>query len=229
MSSKPKISSAELQEAAGRIKVLHKKATEHALEIGRELLRIKAALPHGAFAKWVEKECEFKIRMAQNYMTLARAGASSAEIALVPSTLRVYLSNSTPPTVRQLVKQRLADGEQVSRHDLRAAIVEARKKRSTDANPAAPDLLTAGDTGTYPEIDRSRKVAELLMQRLSKNDYAYVMDGMTWGTWNRVLVWLRAKSTAAAEPAEAQPIANAVRTPAVPVAPDANPARRVSA
>jgi len=228
MSSKPKISSAELQEAAGRIKVLHKKATEHALEIGRELLRIKAALPHGAFAKWVEKECEFKIRMAQNYMTLARAGASSEEIALVPSTLRVYLSNSTPPTVRRLVKRRLADGEQVSRHDLRAAIVEARKKRSNDANPAAPDLL-AGDTGTYPEIDRSRKVAELLMQRLSKKDYEYLMDGMTWGTWNRVLVWLRAKSTAAAEPAEAQPIADAVKTPVVPVASEPNAARRASA
>jgi hypothetical protein len=65
------------------------------------------------------------------------------------------------------------------------------------------------------------------MQRLSQKDYEYVMDGMTWGTWNRVLVWLRAKSTAAAQ-AGTQPIANAVKTP-VPVASEANPARRASA
>jgi hypothetical protein len=227
MSSKTTISPAELQEAAGRIKVLHKKATEHALEIGRELLRIKAALPHGAFAKWVEKECEFKIRMAQNYMTLARAGAS-AEIGLVPSTLRLYVSNSTPSTVRQLVKRRLADGDQVSRHDLRTAIVEARKRRPNDANPATPDLL-AGDTGTYPEIDRSRKVAELLMQRLSQKDYEYVMDGMTWGTWNRVLVWLRAKPTIAGKPAEAPPISNAVGSPVAPAGSEAGVAARASA
>ena len=229
MSSKPKISPAELQEAAGRIKALHKQATEHALEIGRELLRIKAALPHGAFAKWVEKECEFKIRMAQNYMTLARAAGTSAEIALLPSTLRVYLSNSTPSTVRQLVKRRLADGEQVSRHDLRAAILQARKQRSGDSNPPAPDLLAAGDTGTYPEIDRSRKVAELIMQRLSNKDYEYIMDKMTWGTWNRVLVWLRARSTAAAEPAAALPISNAVGSAVVPAAAGANLRARVSA
>ena len=228
MSSKPKISPAELQEAAGRIKVLHKKATEHALEIGRELLRIKAALPHGAFAKWVEKECEFKIRMAQNYMTLARAGAS-AEIGLEPSTLRLYVSNSTPSTVRQLVKRRLANGEHVSRHDLRAAIVEARQKRANDSNRAAPDLLAAGDIGPYAEIDRSRKVAELLMQRLSNKDYQYIMDGMTWGTWNRVLVWLRAKPTIAAEPTDPPPISNAVGSGVAPVASEAGVAARASA
>ncbi len=213
MLSKPEISPAELQEVAGRIKLLHKKATEHAVEIGRELLRIKAALPHGAFVKWVERECAFKIRMAQNFMTLAREVESNTGIAaLVPSTLRLYLSNSTPAPVRRLVKSRLDNGERVSRHALHAAIAEARI-RAGDATPASPiaslrgdakpDLLAAGDSATDSEIDRSKKIADLLMQRLSTKDYQYVMDGMNWGIWNRVLVWLWTKQRASAGSANA--------------------------
>src|SRR5215475_9751207 len=115
MSSKPEICPAQLLEVAARIKALRKKATEHAIEIGRELLRVKAALPHGVFVKWVERECEFKIRMAQDFMKVAREAASNPELAavMVPSTLRVYLSNSTPPGVRHLIKARIENGERV--------------------------------------------------------------------------------------------------------------------
>ena len=216
MSSQPAISQAELQEVAERIKSLHKKATEHAVEIGHELLRIKAALPHGAFVKWVEKKCEFKIRMAQNFMTLARAVEANAEIAavLVPSTLRVYLSKNTPSAVRQLVKNRLENGERVSRHELHLAIAEAKMlKRVEEDHPAAaianlrgdakPDLLAAGEGGKDSEIDRSKKIADLLMQRLSTKDHEYIMHGMNWGIWNRVLVWLSMRHRAPAEPANA--------------------------
>lgn len=214
MLSKPKLSAAELREAAGRIKVLRNKATEHAVEIGRELLCVKAALPHGDFVNWVEKGCEFKIRMAQNFMRLARAADLNPELTAVmmPSTLRVYMSNSTPSTVRQLVKRRLEKGERVSRKDLQLAIAETKAKRVQDNDTgtlvaelkrhAKLDLFTAGDTDADSEIDRSRKVAVLLMKRLSTEELEYIMDGMNWGIWNRVLVWLRAQHKTASEAGE---------------------------
>lgn len=94
MLSKSEISSTELQNVAERIKLLRQKATEHAVEIGRELLRVKASLPHGVFVNWVERSCEFKIRTAQDLMKLARAAGTNAQLValMVPSTLRVYLS-----------------------------------------------------------------------------------------------------------------------------------------
>jgi hypothetical protein len=209
MLSKTEISAAELQMVAERIKLLRKKATEHAIEIGRELLNVKASLPHGAFVKWVETACGFKIRTAQDLMKLAREADSNAHLIalMVPSTLRVYLSRTTPPAVREKILARLKNGERVSRKDVHSAALAARsiKRIGNDsARPAAgvsrftsPDLLTAG--GVCTDGDHSRAVAELLVRRLSRADYEFVMDGMTWETWNRVFVWMRAAQTMASD------------------------------
>jgi len=197
------ISAAELQEVAGRIRILRQKATEHAVEIGRELLRVKEHLPHGKFVRWVEKECEFRIRTAQDLMKLAREFESQKSVAalMLPSTLRIYLSKNTPVEVRERVKAKLESGESVSRSELHSAIAEAKgkqAKRKPEARASgrphtfAADLLTAGELARHPETDRSRKIADLLIQRLDKYDYEYIMDGMNWEIWNRVLVWLRA-------------------------------------
>jgi hypothetical protein len=197
------ISAAELQEVAGRIRILRQKATEHAVEIGRELLRVKENLPHGRFVRWVEKECEFKIRTAQDLMKLAREFESQKSLAalMLPSTLRMYLSKNTPVEVREQVKAKLGSGERISRSELHSAIAEAKGNRAKGKPKAqaggrshafVADLLTAGELARHPEADRSRKIADLLILRLDKGDYEYIMDGMNWEIWNRVLVWLRA-------------------------------------
>jgi len=198
MLSKTEISTTELQEVAGRIKALRQMATKHAVEIGCELLRVKAILPHGIFMKWVENECEFKIRTAQDLMKLAREANDATLVALmVPSTLRLYLSKSTPPAVRQLVKSRLDSGERVSRNDLQSAISDAKGKPTkrapavTTKGGGSSSLLGAASVPTESEIDRSRKVANLFFKRLTIDDYEYVMKDMNWEVWNRVLVWLR--------------------------------------
>jgi hypothetical protein len=206
MSSKMELSSAELQEAAHRIKSLRRAATEHAVEIGRELLRVKDKLPHGVFVKWVENACEFKIRTAQDLMKLARDVESDAKLValMVPSTLRVYLSKTTPPGVRGSILKRLENGEHISRNDLHSEALHARSKTQAKAGNrsargeftpsffAGPDLLTAEESPNDLEGDRSRMVAELIIRRLSRKDYELIMEGMSWGVWNRILVWMRA-------------------------------------
>ena len=204
MLSRMELSAAELQEAAQRIKTLRRAATDHAIEIGRELLRIKERLPHGAFVKWVERSCEFKIRAAQDLMKLAREAESNTKLAalMVPSTLRVYLSKTTPPEVRSTILKRLERGERVSRNELYSEISGAASKtRTQTANQPAresftssffsgPDILEADQSDL--EGDRSRMVAELILRRLSRKDYELIMEGMSWGVWNRIFVWMRA-------------------------------------
>jgi hypothetical protein len=148
------LSAAELEEAAQRIKSLRRAATEHAVEIGRELLRIKESLPRGAFVKWVEKACEFKIRTAQDLMKLAREADTNTKLValMVPSTLRVYLSKTTPPAVRTSILKRLESGEYVSRNELYSEALNAKVKSppktgsemADDELFAGPDLLRAG-------------------------------------------------------------------------------------
>ncbi len=206
MLSKTELSAAELQEAAQRIKSLRRAATEHAIEIGRELLRVKERLPHGVFVKWVETSCEFKIRAAQDLMKLARESEPNARpmALMVPSTLRVYLSKTTPLEVRNTILKRLENGERVSRNDLYSEVLEAKSKTKTKIGDqpvgegfaatffSGPDLLRAEESQSDLEGDRSRAVAELILRRLSRKDYELIMEGMSWGVWNRIFVWMRA-------------------------------------
>lgn len=209
---KTELSAAELEEAAQRIKSLRRAATEHAVEIGRELLLIKQSLPRGAFVKWVEKACEFKIRTAQDLMKLAREADSNTRLValMVPSTLRVYLSKTTPPAVRTSILKRLENGEYVSRNELYSEAMDAKVKSppktggktAHDGLFAGPDLLRAGGGPADLKSDRSRMVAELLIRRLSRKDYELIMQGMNWEVWNRILVWMWAARVVDAERVE---------------------------
>src|SRR4051812_1213845 len=41
------------------------------IEVGRELLAVKEALPHGQFGRWLRAEFGWSERMAQNFMGVA--------------------------------------------------------------------------------------------------------------------------------------------------------------
>jgi hypothetical protein len=226
MLAKTALSSSELQEAAQRIKSLRRAATEHAIEIGHELLRVKERLPHGAFVKWVEKSCEFKIRTAQDLMKLAREADPTSTLAafMVPSTLRVYLSKATSPALRSAIAKRLENGGRISRNELYSESLGARSKMKQRVGHelardelasslfAGPDLLSADASQTDIEGDRSRMVAELIIRRLGRRDYERIMEGMSWGVWNRTLVWMRAARVVDSEHVELmQPDAITIR------------------
>jgi len=201
------ISATELHDAAQRIKALRRAATEHAVEIGRELLRVKEKLPHGVFVKWVEKACEFKIRTAQDLMKLAREAESDTKLValMVPSTLRVYLSKKIPPAVRNTILKRLENGERVSRSDIYSQVSDSRTKAKAGAGdrPVSEEmsssffskperLRTTEEKRSNAGGDRARMVAELILRRLSPQDYETIMEGMSWEVWNRAFVWMRA-------------------------------------
>ncbi|HEY5797587.1 MAG TPA: DUF3102 domain-containing protein [Bosea sp. (in: a-proteobacteria)] len=204
--SAAQISATELQDAAQKIKALRRAATEHAVEIGRELLRVKERLPHGVFVKWVEKACEFKIRTAQDLMKLAREADSDANTKLValmvPSTLRVYLSKTTPPAVRNTILKRLENGERVSRSELHSQVSDTRAKAKTTDRPAQEgfsssflagrELPRASDVArSHAGGDQARMVAELILRRLSSDDYRIIMECINWEVWNKAFVWMK--------------------------------------
>jgi hypothetical protein len=212
MTTTTELSADELAQSAQRIKMLRKAATEHAVEIGRELLRVKNCLPHGSFVKWIEKACEFKIRTAQDLMKLAREAEAHAPVAalMLPSTLRVFLSKTTSPAVRTRILDRLDSGEQVSRSQLHYEVLDDELKSGAMTNAAralkvargVPDHRGPSGKPGEVETDRSRLVATLILSRLSQQDYELIMEGMNWEVWNRVLVWMKA-ARAANDPATA--------------------------
>ncbi len=206
--STTQISATELQDVAQKIKALRRAATEHAVEIGRELLGVKEKLPHGVFVKWVEKACEFKIRTAQDLMKLAREADSDTNTKLValmvPSTLRVYLSKTVSPVVRSTILKRLENGERVSRSELysQASDTRAKAKVNADDRPAQDGFSSSFFTcrelpgGTEEGRsnsggDQARMVAELILRRLNPEDYRLIMERINWEVWNKAFVWIR--------------------------------------
>jgi hypothetical protein len=67
--------------------------------IGRHLLAVKELLDRGQFVRWVEAECVFSLRSAQNYMTVARfMNRQNATFAnLPPATLYMISAKKAPP------------------------------------------------------------------------------------------------------------------------------------
>lgn len=91
-------------------------AIQHAKEVGRLLLEVKAALPHGEFGKWLEQNITVSVRQAQRYIAVTegkqvpiRALASKSdtvshltegEASQIPEELREWFSEPVfSPTV----------------------------------------------------------------------------------------------------------------------------------
>ena len=81
--------------------------TSAIIETGRDLVVAKHALAHGQFSQWVEAECGFTHRTAQNYMRVAQFadGKSETVSLLAPSSIYALASKAAPPAVVHEVLQ----------------------------------------------------------------------------------------------------------------------------
>ncbi len=94
---KPDVASM-VREAGKRIRG-HKRGD--VLAIGRELLAVKAALPHGLFLRWLALEFEGTARTARNYASAAEVFGDKPEIiSLLPSAI-LYRVAQAPKATRQ--------------------------------------------------------------------------------------------------------------------------------
>jgi hypothetical protein len=76
-------------------------AIKHAIEAGRLLIEAKAAMPHGTFADWVQRECDIGYRTARRYMQAAEKwGALPATEWPSVANLAKALTGETKATPR---------------------------------------------------------------------------------------------------------------------------------
>jgi hypothetical protein len=104
-----------LRNRATRIRQGVKSTVEAICDIGVQLCGAKQMLGHGQFVQWVESECGFSLRSAQNYMRASEFAADkNATIArLPPATVYRLSAKNAPPEVVSEVMARAASGERV--------------------------------------------------------------------------------------------------------------------
>jgi hypothetical protein len=137
----PAATAASLRKQAARIRDGVKATTAAIIEVGRDLIAAKQSLrdliaakqslEHSQFCEWVEAECAFSVRSAQNYMRAAEfvEGKNATVAFLQPATVYKLSAKSAPPEVVQEVIERAAKGKVISDRDVIAALIEAKFQR----------------------------------------------------------------------------------------------------
>jgi DUF3102 family protein len=137
----PAVEISALRAQASRVRKLNKSVMSAIIEVGKDLLDAKSQLEHGQFRDWVEIECGFNIRTAENYMSAAQfAEGKNATVSLLPPAVVYKLAaKSTPASIVDQVLERAAKGEPINQVDVETAIgnaklarhLELKKKRAT--------------------------------------------------------------------------------------------------
>jgi hypothetical protein len=119
-----------LRRNATRIREGIKSTVEAIYDIGVQLCGAKLKLGHGQFVQWVESECGFSLRSAQNYMRASEFAANKyATVALLPPATVYRLSaKNTPAEVVSEVLARAASGERVSDAEVMRMVRTAKQR-----------------------------------------------------------------------------------------------------
>src|SRR5260221_4870347 len=90
-----------LRNRAAFIRNLRSSHIAAVVDAGRELIAVKDQLEHGQFSDWLQAECGFSLRTAENYMLASRfiadKNANIAFLSLQPTTVYKLAARGTPP------------------------------------------------------------------------------------------------------------------------------------
>ncbi len=121
---------AEARAVAERVRASHPRTVIAILDMGRDLLAVKARLGHGRFGLWLEAEFGGVARTAQNYMRAAQSFADKSELVshLPPATVYALAAPSTPGELRRQIVERLRAGERMHPDAISDAVRMARQQ-----------------------------------------------------------------------------------------------------
>lgn len=130
----------EVRASAERIQLRLRRTAEDIVEIGRDLLGVKAKLPHGAWLPWLQTEFGMSESAAGKMMAVAKVyGGKSVMITdLSPTALYELAAPKTPIEIREEVEKMIAAGEVIP-----AAKIAEMKREFAAAEKAAQDAIAA--------------------------------------------------------------------------------------
>ncbi len=141
--------------AASSARVLHR-----AQEIGARLRLVKSMLRRGEWRTWVETNCRFTLRMAQNYMKIDEnwAVVEAKRVSFSALSLRAALEflHGGPPEPTSLGVEDGPSRRRADRHDLHAGGTDATEPAGRSAEEAVD-----GDGEAVHEVFVVRMTPEL--------------------------------------------------------------------
>jgi hypothetical protein len=123
-----------------------RRTSREIIDIGTDLIKVRAALGHGHFEAWLESEFgRGSDRTARNYMQAARCFGAKSEIVSVlpPATLYLLSAPSTPETITGRIVAELENGGQPDPKAIKAEVETARREAKEQARKEREQQLRA--------------------------------------------------------------------------------------
>lgn len=161
----------QVRASAQRIKEKVKRTIENIIEVGKELLAVKKALPHGHFLPWLKAEFGWTERTARNFMAVAeRFGPKTemiSDLQITPTAAYALAAPSAPDEARQAAIERAEAGERITKGVAENILTKFRKRarrkgRTITADEMGKRLFNALER--YKELCDAEKRAELARQ-----------------------------------------------------------------
>lgn len=149
----------DVRAAAERIRIRMKRTAQDIVEIGQDLIAVKAKIGHGNWLPWLEAEFGMSQSSADRFIHVAtRFGDKLPTVGnLAPSVVYLLAQNNTPEEVREQIIERAEKGEDVTVDEVKKLKdeVKAEKEKTAAARSEKTNLqdLVTELRGT---IDRLR-------------------------------------------------------------------------
>lgn len=121
-----------VEAATDRLHTLERKTGEQIIEMGRELIRVKAALDHGQFGSWIDAEFGWSRDTAQRFMNVAQVfGGREMPHGAVFQAKALYAlaSSNTPQIIRDEFIAKAEAGERVTHKDVKERVNRSKFSR----------------------------------------------------------------------------------------------------
>lgn len=167
-----------LRGAAEKIRGHGRRAAQHIVEIGRELLGVRARLhQEGTFLTWLRAEFDWShmtayrfMRVAERFTNLVTAGVP---FEIDVSALYVLAEAKTPEAAREAVVEAALEGCRVTHAQANAAVGAAEQAREQGKGPAE-QRAAAAQAARLPTPSQARKqAAEIGRPVLASDGYLY--------------------------------------------------------
>lgn len=168
-----------LRAAAERVRAKDQQARSNLIDIGSDLIKVKAKLDHGQFGAWLKAEFQWDERTAQRYMEVAeKFGDKSDIVSLLPvAATQKLAARSTPAEVRGAVVARVRAGEKFTGKAVELMVKAARASKQVaraEASLTPRGKKALAERAKQRQDEKERAQRELKHRQQERADLAAV-------------------------------------------------------
>jgi hypothetical protein len=147
---------------AEKVRLHQQRTSAEIIDIGTDLIRVRDAIGHGHFGRWLSVEFRWTDRTARNYIRAAVqfGGKSETVSVLPPATLYLLASKSTPESIVGEVIDKLEAGEAVDPAVVETQVLAARKEAQEEKKRLAREQARGARKARLERDERQKDERE---------------------------------------------------------------------